>query len=120
MPHLTLEYTDNLPAFDPAAALLAINRAALDSGIFGENDIKSRALRLDAWRVGIEPAPRAFVHVRIALLGGRPPGVKKTVAEAVLAALTPTVDRPAGLEIQFTVETVDLDRDSYAKATHHG
>lgn len=119
MPHLTLEYTDNLPAFDSAQALRAINQAALDSGLFGENDIKSRALRLDQWRVGITETPRAFLHVRIALLSGRPAEVRQSLAEQVLAALIPTVNRPPGMEIQFSVETADLDRASYAKATVH-
>ncbi len=119
MPHLTLEYTANL-TLDPAAALAAINAAAFDSGLFGEADIKSRALRLADFRTGIEAAERAYAHVRIALLGGRPPSERKELADAVLAALTATLAAPPGHELQFSVETVDLDRASYAKAVVHG
>ena len=50
MPHLTLEYTRNLNNFDPALALVAINQAMLDSGLFAEADIKSRAIVLDIKR----------------------------------------------------------------------
>ena len=71
MPHLTLEYTRNLSGFEPAPALAAINHAMLDSGLFGEPDIKSRAQALDCYQVGIQALPRGFVHVRIALLAGR-------------------------------------------------
>lgn len=119
MPHLTLEYTANL-ALDPAAMLAAINAAAFDSGLFGESDIKSRALCLADFRTGIHPTARAFAHVRIALLGGRTLGERKELADAVLAALTATLVAPPGHELQLSVEIVDLDRASYAKAVVHG
>lgn len=119
MPHLSLEYTRNLSGFDPARALAAINAAACASGLFGEADIKSRAIALDVFRVGVEPAPRAFVHVRIALLAGRSAEQRKQLADAVLAALNAAVDRQNGTEIQLSVETLDIDRPSYAKAVRH-
>ena len=63
---------------------------------------------------------RAYAHVRIALLGGRTPGERKELADAVLAALTAVLAAPPGHELQLSVETVDLDRASYAKAVVHG
>ncbi len=119
MPHLTLEYTANL-ALAPAAALGAINAAAFDTGLFGEADIKSRAYCVDDFRIGIQPLARAFAHVRIALLGGRSPEERKALADAVLAAMSATLQAPPGHELQLSVETVDLDRASYAKAVVHG
>ena len=120
MPHLTLEYTRNLTGFEPALALAAINHAMLDSGLFGEPDIKSRAQALDCYQVGIQALPRGFVHVRIALLAGRSADERQKLAVAVLAALKLTVNAENGAEIQLSVETVDLDRPSYAKAVIHG
>lgn len=120
MPHLNLEYTANLAGFDPAAALVAINAACQASGLFGEADIKSRAVAWEHYRIGVKPLPRAFVHVRIALLAGRSDGERQALAERVLAALNATVDAPEGTELQLSVETVELDRPSYAKAVLHG
>jgi 5-carboxymethyl-2-hydroxymuconate isomerase len=120
MPHLTLEYTRNLTGFDPARALAAINKAAFESGLFGESDIKSRAIGIDCFQIGVQPAARGFIHVRIALLAGRRGDERQHLAEAVLAALNATVNRKNGMEIQLSVETVDLDRPSYAKAVIHG
>ncbi|MBI2276508.1 MAG: 5-carboxymethyl-2-hydroxymuconate Delta-isomerase [Dechloromonas sp.] len=120
MPHLTLEYTSNLARFDPARALAALNEAMFDSGLFGESDIKSRAIALTTFRTGVNAAPRAFVHVRIALLSGRTGEARKALAEAALAALQGEIDDQPGTEIQLSVETVDLDRPSYAKAVLHG
>ncbi|UCV22658.1 5-carboxymethyl-2-hydroxymuconate Delta-isomerase [Ferribacterium limneticum] len=120
MPHLTLEYTRNLSDFDPTVALAAINAAAFDSGLFGEPDIKSRAIGLDCFQIGVLPGARGFIHIRIALLAGRSDEERQHLAEAVLAALNATVNRKKGMEIQLSVETVDLDRASYAKAVIDG
>jgi 5-carboxymethyl-2-hydroxymuconate isomerase len=120
MPHLTLEYTRNLAGFDPARALAAINEAAFDSGLFGEPDIKSRAVGVDCFQVGVLPAARGFIHVRIALRAGRSGDERKHLAEAVLATLNATVNREKGMEIQLSVETADMDRASYTKAVLHG
>ncbi len=132
MPHLTLEYSANLatlaPAFNPAAALAAINRAAFASGLFGEADIKSRALACEQFCIGVEAAPRAFAHLRVALLSGRSGEERRQLAAQLLTALKSTVDgqneqKPGlipGGEIQLSVETCDLDRPSYAKDVLHG
>jgi 5-carboxymethyl-2-hydroxymuconate isomerase len=120
MPHLTLEYTRNLNLPDPSAALAALNAAMAGSGLFDEADIKSRAIALDNFKIGTAPAPRAFAHVRIALLAGRSAEQRKTLADAALAALSAILQAPAGTELQLSVETVDLDRPSYAKAVIHG
>jgi 5-carboxymethyl-2-hydroxymuconate isomerase len=115
MPHLTLEYTRNLTNFDPTRTLAALNQAMADSGLFSEPDIKSRALALETFQAGISPAPRAFAHARIAMLTGRTSEERKTLADAVLAALTAAVAPQKGTAIQLSVETVDIDRPSYDK-----
>ena len=129
MPHLTLEYTCNLTHFNPIDALTAINQAMFASGLFGESDIKSRAIKLDTFQIGVSATPRAFAHVRIALLAGRSNEQRKDLADAVLSALTAAtqgdflrggVDGKNGPEIQLSVETTDLDRASYAKAVING
>lgn len=136
MPHLTLEYSANLatlaPAFKPAAALAAINRAAFASGLFSEADIKSRALACEQFCIGVEAAPRAFAHLRVALLSGRSGEERRQLAAQLLAALKTTVNGEngqnsgqdsapvSGSEIQLSVETCDLDRPSYAKDVQHG
>lgn len=119
MPHLYLEYTDNLAALPVADILVAINQAALATGLFGESDIKSRAQALSKYRTGIAPAARAFIHVRVALLDGRSEHERENLAQAVLGALQHTVKSPFPGEIQFSVETTELHRASYAKAVQH-
>jgi 5-carboxymethyl-2-hydroxymuconate isomerase len=63
--------------------------------------------------------PRAFAHVRIALLAGRSDAQRQALACAVLAALSECFARPTATEIQLSVETVNIDRASYAKEILH-
>ncbi|KIH81947.1 5-carboxymethyl-2-hydroxymuconate Delta-isomerase [Pseudomonas batumici] len=118
MPHVFLEYTANLTDFDADKALLRINHALVASGQFGaEFDIKSRATKLEAFRVGTGAGERGFVHVKLALLSGRSAQIKTQLSESLLAGLKDLGDWPAGVEVQLSVEVVDLDRESYAKVT---
>lgn len=120
MPHLTLEYTRNLADFDPARALTALNEVMFDSGLFGESDIKSRAVGLDCYQVGVRDTPRGFVHVNVAMLSGRSDEERKALADGLLAALTPLVVGKMVGEMQLSVETSDLHRPTYVKAVVHG
>ena len=117
MPHLTLEYSANLDGFDAGATLRALNAALAASGHFNETDIKSRALRFDTFAVGTSPAPRAFVHAKLAVLSGRTTDVKRELSEQVLAELKRHVVAPPGTHLQLSAEILELERESYAKAS---
>lgn len=116
MPHLTLEYTRNLD-LDPEAALRQLNEEMYASGLFAETGIKSRAIVLDHWRVGIADVPRAFAHVRVALLGGRPPEVRRALAERLLVVLRANCGGADAREVQLCVETLEIDGPSYVRTS---
>ena len=114
MPHLTIEFSSNLSAAITPALLCAVNRALLGTGQFEEADIKSRALPFGCFAVGTKDSPRGFVAARLAMLSGRSAEVKRDTANALLAVLEAVIT--AGeLELQISVEILDIDRDSYAK-----
>jgi len=113
-----MEYTANLPQLDADQALLRLNQALVASGQFAmEFDIKSRALKVDSFRVGTGPGERGFVHVKLALLSGRSAEIKQQLSESLLAVVQDLGPWPAEVEVQLCVEILDIDRDSYAKAT---
>jgi len=117
MPHLHLEYTPNLTQLNADVALLRLNNALVASGQFAaESDIKSRAMKVEYFRVGTGLGERGFVHVTLSLLSGRSPEIKKQLADSLLAVLQELGPWPAGLSVQCSVEMVDMDRSSYAKA----
>ena len=120
MPHLTLEYSAGIAGFDAGHALDGLNAAMLASGLFDEADIKSRAAEFPVFRVGAATGQRHFLHVRARLLSGRTATQKQALAAALLAALKAACPAPGVGEIQLSVETADMERDSYAKEILRG
>ncbi|MCX2898356.1 5-carboxymethyl-2-hydroxymuconate Delta-isomerase [Pseudomonas mandelii] len=116
MPHLHMEYTANLPGLNADVALIRLNNTLVGSGQFGaEFDIKSRAIKVETFKVGTAMGERGFVHVKLALLSGRSPQIKKQLSESLLAVVQDLCEWPAGVEVQLCVEILDIDRESYSK-----
>ncbi len=117
MPHLNLEYSDNLRDLKVDILLMRLNHALVGSGQFAdEADIKSRAEAFKHFRVGTAPGERAFAHVRLAILSGRSPEVKAQLTGNLLEVLREAIPEQPGLDIQLCVEVLDIDREPYAKA----
>ena len=116
MPHLTVEYTDNLAGL-PGQQLLAELNAVVcgHPTVQDEADVKARLLPLSCFEIGTAPAQRGFVHVQLRLLSGRTPEAKKDLSERVAGVLRRLTPRPAGVLVQLSVEIVDMDRPSYVK-----
>ncbi|CAI9001499.1 5-carboxymethyl-2-hydroxymuconate Delta-isomerase [Pseudomonas sp. fls2-241-R2A-110] len=116
MPHLHMEYTANLPGLNADLALIRLNNTLVGSGQFAaEFDIKSRAVKVETFKVGTALAERAFVHVKLALLSGRSPQIKKQLSESLLAVVQDLCEWPTDVEVQVCVEILDIDRESYTK-----
>ena len=86
VPHCTLEYSANLTDFAAGRMLAALNAELLASGLFAEADIKSCAIRLEQFAVGVVPAPRASVHLTLSVLSGRSADERAALARQALAA----------------------------------
>jgi len=117
MPHLTVEFTNNLAGFDEGSVLAKLNAVLAFSGQFEGRDIKSRALPLSFYRLGNEDRQHGFIHVTMSLLSGREPDVKKKLADQLLTALK-GVRKELGRDedrTQLTVDVRDIDREVYAK-----
>jgi 5-carboxymethyl-2-hydroxymuconate isomerase len=111
-----MEYTNNLPDLNAEVALIRLNNTLVASGQFAaEYDIKSRAVKVETFKVGTALGERAFVHVKLALLSGRSAEIKKQLSESLLAVVQDLCEWPTGVEVQLAVEILDIDRESYAK-----
>lgn len=115
MPHLTIEYSDNLPGFAPRAALAHANQMLDASGLFQEIDIKSRIIACPMFQVGLADSGRGFIHARIAIMPGRTDQQKADLTQAVLHALRQQLPTLPELHVQISVELTELDASSYAK-----
>ena len=98
MPHLTMEYTDNLSQLNPRETLLALNKGLIASGHFKEADIKSRAIALDTFVIGDSAKNRAFIYAKLAILSGRSTEIKRTLSANLLDILKQLCPCPPSIE----------------------
>jgi 5-carboxymethyl-2-hydroxymuconate isomerase len=89
MPHLTLEYTDNLD-FDVQSLLARLHDEIVATGAVNLKGIKSRAIRLSEYRIADGSQGYAFVHINLLIRQGRPLETQKEAAHRVMAALEET------------------------------
>ncbi len=117
MPHIILQYTDNIkrgrsfnPLFSEIHSLLS-NKAGIDP-----ITCKSRAIRLAEYFIGEGDKRSAFVHLEIRIFQGRAPEVKQGIGnEALKLVQNHFQDNPEKTSIQFTVEIIEMDRELYFK-----
>lgn len=89
MPHLTLEYTDNL-SFDVQTLLRRLHTELVATGAISLKGIKSRAIRHTQYCIADGNPEYAFVHVSLVIREGRPVEVKKEASQRVMAVLKET------------------------------
>lgn len=117
MPHLTLEYSDNLPApVDFGALFACLHEALVEIGSFRLADLKSRAVPRPCFRVGAGSPESVFVHLTVAIFAGRAPTQQQEIGERLLAIVKAAFE-PAwtGYPCDLTVELREMRREGYFK-----
>jgi 5-carboxymethyl-2-hydroxymuconate isomerase len=110
MPHCIIDYSQDVSAEIEIDRLLeAVHLGAMDSGLFPEYDIKTRAVEFTHHRTG--QTRDSFVHVAVHLLSGRNDEQKIGLSEGMLARIEPLL--PAVVSVG--VEVCDMHRASYRK-----
>jgi len=89
MPHLTLEYTDNIN-FEVQPLLARLHSELVATGAINLKGIKSRAVRHSQYRIADGDPNYAFVHVSLLIREGRPLEIQKDAAQRVMAVLKET------------------------------
>ncbi|MCL4297044.1 MAG: 5-carboxymethyl-2-hydroxymuconate Delta-isomerase [Anaerolineae bacterium] len=89
MPHLTLEYTDNLD-FDVQRLLARLHDELVATGAVNLKGIKSRAIRHTEYRIADGDEGYAFVHVNLLIREGRPLEIQQDSTRRVMALLKDT------------------------------
>ncbi|MDX1416086.1 MAG: 5-carboxymethyl-2-hydroxymuconate Delta-isomerase [Candidatus Promineifilaceae bacterium] len=89
MPHLTLEYTDNLD-FDSQSLLARLNDAMLATGAVNRKGLKSRALRLSEYRIADGFEGYRFVHLSILVKEGRSLDIRQEMTRRTMEILEET------------------------------
>jgi 5-carboxymethyl-2-hydroxymuconate isomerase len=118
MPHLTLEYTDNL-SFDVQPLLARLHTELVATGAINLKGIKSRAIRHTEYRIADGNADYAFVHVTLLIREGRPVETQQEAAQRVMAVLRGVFgDRFETGYLSLSVDIKEM-RDGIAQTLHN-
>jgi 5-carboxymethyl-2-hydroxymuconate isomerase len=118
MPHLTLEYTENLAHQEVhfAELFLALHQVLADVGGIRIGNCKSRAVELSDYCVGQGQAESAFVHLGVRFMEGRPLELKQEIGQQLLGILKEHYALAlAERGLQITVEIADIQQGAYFK-----
>ena len=119
MPHAILEYTENIlddadfvHLFERLHAMLA------ETGGCNPDEMRSRALRLDHYRMGNGDERNAFAHLTIKLQQGRPEDLLARMGQAALELLKEHfVQALEDQRCDLTVEIQEIPRQCYFKVS---
>ncbi len=118
MPHLTLEYSDNIEV-DVQPLLARLHEEVVATGAINLKGIKSRAIRHTQYRIADGDPDYAFVHVGLLIREGRPIEVQRDATQRVMKVLKETFGHL--FETRQLSLTVDLKemRDGIALTEHN-
>jgi 5-carboxymethyl-2-hydroxymuconate isomerase len=118
MPHLTLEYTDNLE-FEIQPLLARLHSELVATGAINLKGLKSRAVQHSEVRIADGNPDYAFVHVNLLIREGRPPEVQREFAQRVMASLKETFgDRFENSHLSLSVDIKEM-RQGIALTFHN-
>jgi 5-carboxymethyl-2-hydroxymuconate isomerase len=119
MPHIIVEYSANLEdSFEIGALIGDLHQAAIDSGAVEVAALRTRAERRDVFRIADGSPHNAFVHIVMRLRVGRSEDVRKSLADALLAATDKNLLHAFEMHrIAITVEMEEIDNVTARKNT---
>ena len=118
MPHLTLEYSDNL-LFDVQPLLARLHTELVATGAISLKGLKSRAVSYSQYRIADGDPDYAFVHVNLLIREGRSLEIQKDAAQRVMTVLKETfVERFKNRRLSLSVDIKEM-RDGIAQTFHN-
>lgn len=117
MPHLILEYTENIKEKIKFPELFVqLHQIIVEVATASLESCKSRAIKHKHFFIGSGDPKNAFIHVHIDLGEGRPLSVRKELGEKILTALEKHFSKSLEeLNLQISVEPRELLEGLYFK-----
>ena len=118
MPHLTLEYSDNIEV-DVQPLLARLHEEVVATGAINLKGIKSRAIKHTQYRIADGDPDYAFVHIGLLIREGRPIEVQKEATQRVMKVLKETFGHLfEKRKLSLTVDLKEM-RDGIALTDHN-
>ena len=116
MPHIHLEYSDNIENLETKPLLLALNQALLDGAyVASANEVKGRAICQHNYVIGAGDASQAYVHAKVSLLTGRSVELQQEISQLLLTTLEQYLPKQSQLSLQICVEILEMQKATYSK-----
>ena len=116
MPHLAVEYTENLKReLDLPRLLKELHCSLSDCQGLDINRVKSRLIQHPEVLGGPNASPIKMVHVTLSVLSGREVEVRKGYGRALNDTLHRVLPAAMHSLVSLTVEIREMDRDCYQK-----
>jgi 5-carboxymethyl-2-hydroxymuconate isomerase len=117
MPHLTIEYSANLPAEEMRWACTALHKVLATDGVFELGAIRVRAVRCDTYDLADRQPENAFVAMILRIGAGRSTADKRRVGGAIFAmSETVFAARLAQPHFALSLDIVENDASQSWKA----
>ena len=116
MPHIHLEYSDNIENLEVKPLLTSLNKALID-GQYAQPglDIKSRAVCQTDYVIGLNEENQGYVHLKLSLLTGRSEELRKEISTCLLNVLAQNIAKQNNVTVQLCVEVLEMEREIYSK-----
>lgn len=117
MPHVSIEYSDNVSAHHIIGDLVtAVHDAALATGVVPADGLRTRAVERKHYRIASGDPDYAYIAITIRVGSGRDPETRQHLlatvldaAEAQLGAETQGGVQPSPLAIAWSAEIQEID-----------
>ena len=119
MPHLVLEYSDNITPHVPMDTVLAgLHKNFTAFETIPLDDTKTRAKPYTHYLVGSQGRQKAFMHLNILMMKGRPQELRDKIGEAMVNFLKMQLAHylPGQLPFVVTVEIREMEKSAYYKS----
>ena len=112
MPHVKLEYTENVQWKNPIQDIFSkLQTVLIQHARVKPENCKSRATELKDFHCAGTSHSGGFIHLEISLLSGRTKEVKKNIGKECSRIIQSFIENIA--EIQVSVELRDMDHNGY-------
>ena len=116
MPHILLEYSDNIDFQADSTALFQNIHQLLTKELPTKlSGCRSRCIAHKVFYIGDGSTQNAFVHLTIQFLRGRSDDKKRLIGSEILRLLSECFNKyKSEFDVQFSVEFLDLDQNYFA------
>ena len=108
MPHISLEYTENIQTIIKSDIFDKLTTIIIQAAEVKHENCKSRAVKIKDYYIGSKNNNEGFVHLKIKLLEGRTEKIKNQIAQESLKALKSYFNNTKAHNIQFSIEIQEM------------